>query len=97
MSTPMNALRRSVRGVARMRDAPKLRGDRSQAKPGGPMDAYVLGVLLLVWAAASTGTGYLLALLARRIHPGLSLPRLWLFYTVLMATLVAAVFLIGFL
>ena len=52
-------------------------------------------VLLAVWVAASTGTGLLLALLARRIHPGLSFTKLWAFYSVLMGTLVAAVFLIG--
>jgi len=52
-------------------------------------------VLLAVWVAASTGTGLLLALLARRIHPGLSFAKLWAFYSVLMGTLVAAVFLIG--
>jgi hypothetical protein len=45
--------------------------------------------------AASCGTGFLLALLARRIHPGLSLVKLWLFYTVLMAVLVALVFIVG--
>ena len=45
--------------------------------------------------AASSGTGFLLALLARRVHPGLSLGKLWLFYTVLMAFLVAVVFLIA--
>lgn len=47
--------------------------------------------------AASAGTGFLLALLARRLHPSLSLVRLWFFYTVLMAFLVAAVFIIGWL
>lgn len=52
-------------------------------------------VLLAVWVAAASGTGFLLALLARRIHSGLSLRKLWAFYTVLMATLVAAVFLIA--
>ncbi len=52
-------------------------------------------VLLAVWVTASSGTGYLLALLAKRIHPGLSLRKLWAFYTVLMASLVAVVFLIG--
>jgi hypothetical protein len=60
------------------------------------MNSSALTVLLVVWVAASCGTGYLLALLARRIHTGLSLARLWLFYTVLMAVLVAAVFMIGF-
>ena len=54
-------------------------------------------VLSAVWVAASTGTGFLLALLARRLHPGLSLIKLWFFYTVLMAVLVGIVFLIGWL
>jgi hypothetical protein len=52
-------------------------------------------VLLVVWTAASSGSGFLLALMAKRIHPGLSLVRLWLFYSALMATLVAVVFLMG--
>jgi hypothetical protein len=59
------------------------------------MDPLAMAVLLVVWVAASTGTGFLLALLASRIHPGLSLPKLWAFYSVLMASLVAVVFLIG--
>jgi len=59
------------------------------------MDSYSLAVLSVVWMAASSGTGFLLALLARRVHPGLSLVKLWLFYTVLMAILVAVVFLIA--
>lgn len=58
----------------------------------GPLSLVVLSA---VWVAASTGTGFLLALLARRLHPGLSLIKLWFFYTVLMAVLVAIVFLIG--
>ena len=60
----------------------------------GPLSLVVLSA---VWVAASTGTGFLLALLARRLHPGLSLIKLWFFYTVLMAVLVAIVFLIGWL
>ncbi len=52
-------------------------------------------VLSIVWVAASSGTGFLLAVLAKRIHPSLSLVRLWLVYTILMAFLVAVVFLIG--
>jgi hypothetical protein len=52
-------------------------------------------VFLAVWVAAASGSGFLLALLAKRIHPGLSLRKLWAFYTVLMATLVAIVFLSG--
>lgn len=59
------------------------------------MGSLSLVVLSAVWVAASTGTGFLLALLARRLHPGLSLIKLWFFYTVLMAVLVAIVFLIG--
>jgi hypothetical protein len=59
------------------------------------MEPTVLVVLALVWTAASAGTGILLALLARRIHPSLSIVRLWFFYTVLMAFLVAVVFIVG--
>ena len=59
------------------------------------MDPLSWTVLLLVWMTAATGSGFVLALLARRIHPGLSLVRLWIFYTILMATLVAVVFLVA--
>ena len=59
------------------------------------MEPLALIVLLFVWMAGSSGTGLLLALLAKHIHPGLSMVKLWLFYTVLMAALVAAVFLIA--
>jgi hypothetical protein len=59
------------------------------------MDLVVWIVLLVVWTVASSGSGFLLALLAKRIHPALSLRKLWLFYTALMAMLVAAVFLVG--
>ncbi len=59
------------------------------------MEVMAWVILALVWVAAASGTGYLLALLAKRIHPGLSLVKLWFFYTLLMAALVAAVFLIG--
>lgn len=59
------------------------------------MDLLPVGVLALVWVAASAATGFLLALLAKRIHSGLSLVKLWFFYTILMATLVAMVLLIG--
>jgi hypothetical protein len=40
-------------------------------------------ILGLVWLAASFGGGALLAKLAKRIYPGLSFRKLWLFYTVL--------------
>ena len=59
------------------------------------METTVLLVLSAVWVAASSGTGFLLALMAKRIHPGLSLRKLWLFYTVLMAMLVALVFVLA--
>jgi hypothetical protein len=54
----------------------------------------VLIFLAVLWMAAASGTGLLLALLARRIHPTLSLPRLWFFYTVLMGAFVALVLLL---
>lgn len=66
-----------------------------EGKPGGSVDPLALIVLLFVWVASSSATGALLALLAKRLHPGLSMVKLWLFYTVLMAVLVALVFLIG--
>ena len=59
------------------------------------MGHFSLIVLALVWVVASCGTGFLLALLARRIHPSFSLPKLWFFYTLLMATLVAVILIIG--
>lgn len=61
------------------------------------MDAVALLLLTLVWMVASSVTGLFLALLAKRIHPGLSLRRLFLFYTTLMAFLVAVVFAVGWL
>ncbi len=59
------------------------------------MEPLALVILLGVWVVAASGTGFLLALLARRIHPSFSLARLWFFYTVLMAVLVAFVLLLG--
>lgn len=54
-------------------------------------------VLGLVWIAAAAISGGLLALLAKRMHPALSLRRLWLFYTALMAVTAALVLAIGWL
>ena len=68
---------------------------KGNGKPGGIVDLVSLGVLSLVWVVAASATGFLLALLARRIHPSLSLPKLWFFYTVLMGFLVAVVLLLG--
>lgn len=63
------------------------------------MSADAAGALLLavLWLACSLGGGILLALLARRIHPSLSLRRLWLFYSALLGFTAAAVFLIAWL
>lgn len=52
-------------------------------------------LLLLLWVACSTGSGFLLALLARRIHPSLSLLKLWVFYSVLMALFVAVILVVA--
>jgi hypothetical protein len=59
------------------------------------MEFFSWVVLSMVWILAASGTGFFLAQLARRLHPGLDLVKLWFFYTVLMGLLVAAVFLIG--
>lgn len=55
--------------------------------------AYV--VLIAVWVISSLATGWILALIARRAHPSLSLLKLWVVYSGLMAFLVAVVFLVG--
>ena len=81
-------------GVGRALICPKVIGGVQKGKPGGVVELAPLSVLCLVWVAAASGTGFLLALLARRIHPGLNLVRLWFFYTVLMALLVAFVLLL---
>lgn len=53
----------------------------------------VAGAVLLaaVWLLCSLGGGALLALLAKRIHPALSVRRLWVFFSALLAFTVAAV------
>lgn len=55
--------------------------------------AYLL--LALLWVAASAVGGALLALLAKRLHPGLSFRRLWVFYGILLGTATAVLFAIG--
>jgi len=84
-------------GVAWTWEHPKVIHEVHQGKPGGALDLFSLGVLALVWVAAASGTGFLLALLARWIRPSLSLVKLWFLYSVLMALLVAFVFLMGWL
>lgn len=59
------------------------------------MNGAVLLVLAAVWIAAAAGTGAVLALLAKRLHPSLSYRRLWIFYGLLMATISAVVLAIG--
>lgn len=44
-----------------------------------PLDPLTLAVLASIWIFSATGTGFFLALLARRIHPSLSLRRLWIY------------------
>lgn len=51
----------------------------------------IAALLAVVWLGCSLGGGALLALLAKRIHPGLSFRRLWLFYSALLGFSVAAV------
>lgn len=76
----------------RYRDAPAN-------PPGGSpspdsRDGVRLGsMLLLLWMSASAGTGLLVALLVRRIHP--SLLRSWLYYSVLLALLIGVVLVVG--
>jgi hypothetical protein len=59
-------------------------------------DPRVLTVLILVWMVSAMGSGLALAFMARRIHPALSLRRLWIFYSLLMGFLVAVVMILGF-
>ena len=55
------------------------------------MPGLAIGLLAAAWLACSIGGGALLALLAKRIHPGLSYRRLWVFYSGILAFTVAAV------
>ena len=48
-------------------------------------------ILVGVWVGTSVLGGALLGRLAKRIHPSLNYRRLWLIYTVVLATAVAAV------
>ena len=54
-------------------------------------------VLAGVWALSASVSGLVLAFVARRVHPGLSLYRLWAFYSLLCAFLVAVVMAVGIL
>lgn len=65
--------------------------------PSPSSDPLVLFVLAGVWISAILGSGFLLALIAKRIHPSLSLGRLWVFYSILMGVLATLVTLLGIL
>lgn len=62
-----------------------------------PVSGGALLVLLLVWVGSASVAGLALALLARRLHPGLSTRKLWAFYSGLVAFLVAVVLAAGWL
>jgi hypothetical protein len=53
------------------------------------------GLLALLWVTASLGGGLMLAFLARRMHPSLSLLKLWVFYSALLAVFAAVVMVIA--
>lgn len=53
--------------------------------------ALVWALLAAVWVGTSLGGGAVLALLAKRIHPGLSWHRLWIVYSGLLGFTVAAI------
>jgi len=55
----------------------------------------LVALLAPVWLVCALGGGAILALLAKRIHPGLSFRRLWLFYSGLLGFAVAAILAIG--
>lgn len=86
-----------------MSKAPVSRRPGQRPDPGGVLlsdyallpDFASLLVLAGLWIVAACGSGFLLALLARRVHPTLSLPRLWIFYSALMGFLVAVVLVVG--
>lgn len=64
-------------------------------EPGLPGGIGTLAALLGVWILAAGLAGALLAFLARRLHPELSLLKLWVFYTALVAFLAGVVFAVG--
>lgn len=80
-----------------MSKAPVSRRPGQRPEPGGALlpDVAPLAVLAVLWVVAACGSGFLLALLARRVHPTLSLLRLWVFYSALMGFLVAVVLVVG--
>lgn len=62
-----------------------------------PVSGWSLAVLALVWLGSASLAGLVLAIVARRVHPGLSTVRLWVFYSALTAFLVAVVLAVGWL
>jgi hypothetical protein len=51
--------------------------------------------VMAVWLLASFGCGYLLARLYKRLHPTLSFPKLWAFWTVVLTSVAGVVFALG--
>jgi hypothetical protein len=58
-------------------------------------DTMVWVLLAAVWVGTSLLGGAVLASLAKRIYEGLNWRRLWIFYSGLLAFLVAAIMVIG--
>jgi hypothetical protein len=48
--------------------------------------------IMAVWLLASFGSGYLLARFFKRLHPALSLRKLWAFWTVILTSVAGVVF-----
>ena len=52
-------------------------------------------IISIVWLAGAFGSGYLLARLYKRLHPGLSLYKLWALWTVILSTIAGVILLLG--
>jgi hypothetical protein len=60
-----------------------------------PPDRLSWLAIMAAWLLASFGTGALLGLLYKRLHPELAFYKLWAFWTVVVSLLAAAAFAIG--
>lgn len=52
-------------------------------------------IISAVWLAGSFGSAYLLARLYKRLHPALSLYKLWAFWTVILSVTAALILVIS--
>lgn len=52
-------------------------------------------IVAAAWLVCSFGSGALLAILYKRLHPSLSFHRLWAFWTVATSLLAAVLYLVG--